>query len=403
MNARLKWVVTGALSLVLLAYVGVQAYRTLYRPVQVQRATVATVQDAVSCNALALRSETLLKGASAGVVDYTLADGEHVSKGGVVANIYPTGEDAQNARALSALQNQIASLQNLGTAQSVGASDVGVLGEALNESFLSLEKSISGSDLSGLADASDNVLDYLNRKQLATGAVTDFNAEIAALQTQANTLAPKVNGKATPLASPLAGDFSSTVDGYEGAYDLANIASIRPADVEKLLAEKPAPDTSAVGKVISDYQWYVVAVLSADDAHRLKEGAQVSLRFTQTEEDAVPAAVTALNSTGSKYAAVFSCDNMTQGLAAVRKQQVQVIVASYSGIQVDNRFISVVGGKQGVFVRDGNTARFRTITPVYSGNGYTVSAVDTSDLNRLQVYDAVITNRDDLHDGELLE
>lgn len=94
---------------------------------------------------------------------------------------------------------------------------------------------------------------------------------------------------------------------------------------------------------------------------------------------------------------------MTQGLATVRKQQVQVIVASYSGIQVDNRFISVVGGKQGVFVRDGNTARFRTITPVYSGNGYTVSEVDTSDLNRLQVYDAVITNRDDLHDGELLE
>lgn len=391
------------LALAFLGYVGVQAYHVLYRPVQVTRATLAMVEDSVTVSAIALRDETLIQKTADGVVDYTAEDGEHVSANGVVAEIYPTAQDAQNAGTLSAVQAQITSLQNIGTAATVGASDVGVLDEALGESFLHLAGAVGGSDLSGLADAQTDVLGYLNRKQLATGAVTDFSAEIAALQAKVNTLAAAVKGKGTALTAPAAGDFSSQVDGFEGAYNLDNISSVSTSDIKKLLSETPTPAANAAGKLISGYRWYVTAVVSADDAHRMKAGGAVSLRFTQTDADDVSATVLALNEGDGGYAAAFSVEDMSGSLATVRKQEVQVILGSYTGIRVDNRYISVVGGKQGVFVRDGNTARFRTILPTFSGNGYTVSAVDTSDSARLQVYDAIITNRDDLKDGQILE
>lgn len=402
-NARLKWLLRAAVSLFLLAYVGVQAYHALYHPVQTQRVTLSTVQDTITTDAIALHTSTVLKSGTSGVIDYTRENGERVSKGGTVAEIYPTEQDAQNEEALQALQAKISQLQTLDSTGSAGVTDVSVLDAALRESILKLADATSGSNLDGLSDAEENVVNYLNRKQLATGAVTDFNSAIATLQSQASALQAKIGSSGQPLTSPVAGYFVNTVDGFENAYDMSKIASIQPTDVQKLLSEKASPETGAAGKVISEFEWDVVTLLTPDQAHRLKESGQVDLRFVLSSEDAVPATVLALNAAGGKYAAVFQCSDMTQKLAVVRRQNVRVIAGSYTGLQVDNRYIYVVNGQKGVYIEDGNTARFRTIDPIYSGNGYTVSAVDTSNAKQLQDYDAIITNRGDLHDGELLQ
>lgn len=403
MSGQVKWLLRVGISLFLLAYVGFQAYHALYHPIRTQQVTLSTVQDSITVDSLALHDETLLRNSASGVIDYTRDDGERVSKGGAVATVYPTEQAAQNEQALQALQAKITALQQLGSSGEADVTDVSVLDAALREDLLKLADVSSDSNLDGLSEAGTNLLGYLNRKQLATGTVTDFNAEIAALQKQAAALQASVGSGSQSITSPVAGYFVETVDGYEGAYDVSKISGIQPADVQKLLAEKTTPATGTVGKIISGYEWYVVALLSSDEAHRLTENGQVNLRFTLSGEDAVPATVLALNTTDGHCAVVLSVDSMTEKLAAVRRQSVQIILGNYTGIRVDNRYINVVKGKKGVFIRDGNIARFRTISPVYSGNGYTVSAVDSSDQNRLQVYDAMIVNRDDLYDGELLQ
>lgn len=402
-NGTLKWFLRVALSLFLLAYVGVQAYHAIYHPVHSQRVTLSTVQDTITADSISLHAETVLKSDTAGVIDYTRSNGERVSKGGVVANIYPTEQDAQNEQALQELQGKITQLQTLSDTGNAGITDVNVLDAALRENLLKLADVTTDSDLNGLSDARENVLNYLNRKQLATGAVTNFNDAVAALQKQADALKAKISTSGRAVTAPLAGYFVETTDGYENAYDVSNITSIKPADVQKLLSEKVTPPAGTAGKIVSEFEWYVAALITPNQAHRLSENQQVNLRFVLSSEDAVPATVVALNPAGNQYALVLQCSDMTEKLAVIRRQSTRIIVGSYTGLQVDNRYINVIKGKQGVYVQDGNTARFRTIAPVYSGNGYTVSAVDSSDANRLQVYDAIITNRDDLHDGELLQ
>lgn len=391
-----------ALSLLLLTYVGVQAYRALYHPIRTQQVTLSTVQDTISADSIALHTETILTNNASGVIDYTRTNGERVSKGGVVANIYPTEQDAQNEQALQELQAKITQLQNLGATGSAGVTDVNVLDAALRENLLKLSDLTAGSDLDGLADARENLLNYLNRKQLATGVVSDFNGAVAALQKQADTLKAKVGNTGQALTAPLAGYFVEPADGYETAYDVSKITSITPADVQKLLTEKVSSPAGAAGKIVSEFEWYVVALITPDEAHRLSANQQVSLQFALSSEDAVPATIVALNPSGKQYAVVLQCSDMTEKLAVVRRQTARIIVGDYTGLRVDNRYINVIHGKKGVFVQNGNTAKFRTIVPVYSGNGYTISAVDSTDAGRLQTYDAIITNRDDLHDGELL-
>lgn len=391
-----------ALSLLLLTYVGVQTYRALYHPIRTQQVTLSTVQDTISADSIALHTETILTNNASGVIDYTRTNGERVSKGGVVANIYPTEQDAQNEQALQELQAKITQLQNLGATGSAGVTDVNVLDAALQENLLKLSDLTAGSDLDGLTDARENLLNYLNRKQLATGVVSDFNGAVASLQKQADALKAKVGSNGQALTAPLAGYFVEPADGYETAYDVSKITSITPADVQKLLTEKVTPPAGAAGKIVSEFEWYVAALVTPDEAHRLSANQQVSLQFALSSEDAVPATIVALNPSGNQYAVVLQCSDMTEKLAVVRRQTARIIVGNYTGLRVDNRYINVINGKKGVFVQDGNTARFRTIVPVYSGNGYTISAVDSADAGRLQIYDAIITNRDDLHDGELL-
>ncbi|HCC00710.1 MAG TPA: hypothetical protein DEP42_05785 [Ruminococcaceae bacterium] len=403
MSEPLKWLLRIAISVFLLAYVGIQAYRVFYHSVRSQHVTLTTVSDSVTVNSIALQENKLITKSDSGVVDYLRTNGEHVSQDGTVANVYATAQDAQNAETVQALQTKVSNLQNIGSSNTAGATDISVLNTALQESYLKLAQTTDSSDLEGLTDARDDLLNYMNHKQLATGSVTDFNSQITTLQNKVSTLQSQIKSSAKAITAPATGTFVSSVDGYENAYDISKIQSIQPTDVEKLLKENPTPEKDAIGKIVPSFQWYVVALVNANQAQKLSVHSQVDLRFLLSSEDAVPATVLSVNAAKGKYAAVFTCSNMTKNLATIRKQNVQIQLAQYTGLQIANQYIHVVNGKKGVYILDGNAARFRTISPSYSGNGYTISAVDTTDTKRLQVDDSIIVNRDDLHDGQLLQ
>jgi hypothetical protein len=94
---------------------------------------------------------------------------------------------------------------------------------------------------------------------------------------------------------------------------------------------------------------------------------------------------------------------MTGAIAVLRKQTIEIVANSYTGIKVPDSFVHIVNGTKGVFVRSGSLAQFKKIDQIYSTSGYLVSAIDTSKQDYLQVYDEVIENGDDLYDGEVIK
>jgi hypothetical protein len=403
MNNVVKRLITIFLSLFLISYVGYQAFLSLYHPMRTVRANSSVVRDYISANAFVLRDETLIPAnVGSGIIDYTREDGESVSVGGVVAKVYATEQDVENEFKLQKINDKIAQLQQAGTYQDTTAIDLTVLDGEIDSSLLNLADAASVSDINSLDDASHDLLDLLNKKQLATGAVKDFNSQIADLQKQAAALSSKTDGSIKNITSPVTGCFVSSVDGYEGMYDISNILNIKPADIQKLESAKPAVKSGYAGKVVSQYQWDVVCVLSPDDAQKLKVGDQISVQFLLSSEKEVPVTVTAINKIGNSSAVVLQCSYMTSRLAVMRKQSIQIVTRDITGIKVDNEYIHIINGQKGVYVLKGNTAEFRQIVPVYSGNGYTMSQIDSSDSKGLQVYDSVIENGDDLYDGKIV-
>jgi len=93
---------------------------------------------------------------------------------------------------------------------------------------------------------------------------------------------------------------------------------------------------------------------------------------------------------------------MSSQLAVIRRQAVEIIAGTFTGIKVSDQFIHIVNGVKGVYVRKGNKVVFKKLDSIFSSSGYTVSAIK-DDSDYLQIYDEVIENGDDIYDGKVIK
>lgn len=405
MNGALKKIITAVVSLFLLAYVGYQAYLALYLPFSTEKASLQTVEDDIPANVFVVSEEKVISAGYNGILDYKVQDGETIAKNGVVAEVYPNAQQAENEREVLALTNKIRQLEvnnvNAGTA----AVDIDMLNSELKNKFSELAGEAKGPDVSGIGSTEAEFLNLLNQKEIATGTTVNFNAKLAQLQAKKASLQLTLSGNVQKIISPVSGYFVSKTDGLENRFSFADVASITTAQVNSLLAAKPPESAgSAIGKVISSYQWYPVCVLSAGNAGRLSIGSKVSLAIPYSQEGDVSATVTAINrDSGGNCAVVFQCGVMSDSLSLFRSGKIQIVLGKYSGIKVDDQNIYMNSGVKGVYILEGNTAEFKKLDVVYSGDGYVVSQITTSDSDELQLYDEIIVGGKNLYDGKVVK
>lgn len=402
MNGAVKRVITVMVSLVIISYVGYQAYNALYRPIRTMRAQSGTYENIIKTRGVVLHQETVIPASQGGVIDYLRANGEDVAQNGEVAYIYRTEQDAANRRRIQSLNDLISEYKQMGDSTSAESIDIDVLSAEIKNSFVNLCAAADGGKVTDIAPAKADMLALLNKKQLATGQITNFNAQLAALNAKVAALQNTTGDKIGTIYAPQAGYFVAETDGFENAYDYNNVASVTAEDVQKLLSRRIAPQQGSAGKIISNYESYIVCTLNPDDAYDLHVDDTVRLRFLLSAQPSVTVTVTAINKDSSGVAVVFKCTEMTSALAVIRRQDMEVVANSYTGIEVPNGFVHVVNGEKGVFVREGSIVQFKKLSAVYSAAGYTVSGIET-DPGYLQVYDEIIENGDDLYDGEIIK
>jgi len=90
-------------------YVGYQALQVLFPPNTYETALLATVADTVDADGVLLFDEVYVPGG--GTLGYLAADGERVSAGAAVAEIYSSPEQAGLRQQLTSLNDQIELLQ----------------------------------------------------------------------------------------------------------------------------------------------------------------------------------------------------------------------------------------------------------------------------------------------------
>ena len=430
----LQRILLSLLGILILVYIGYQIFRgTTYSNVKTETAIYGTLWNTVSVRAAAVRDETLIEGGgSDAIISYTAPNGSHVPAGGAVATIYQSEREVKNALRIAELEREIEEMEALDALKDTLTLTPQKYDEKISEELIAFEKLLADQAYSRIPAGKHDLLSILNQKDIAIGKVTDYSGRIAELQNQLDRCRAAAPEQYDTVYTEKAGFFISSADGYEGAFDYDHIEDITVDDLD-FDSIKPKKTVGVIGRICENATWYLVFHADSDTATLLQTIAEeqepVYLKVPYGTMTKVPAEILSINRTSleSDAAVVLSCDYMNEALAALRFDEIEIELYSYSGVLVDLHSIHFANVEetiekedgtvetklhehvQGVYVVDGATMKFVQIFPQETINGYIVCRTDLRDGDLLytsrtiELYDEVITGGGTLYDGKLLE
>jgi|GEM_PF-6408685 len=195
----------------------------------------------------------------------------------------------------------------------------------------------------------------------------------------------------------------SKADGYEDIADYGSVLALTPEEAGTIIASSPKTVTNNVGKIITQFNWYLVCVVNSADADEISVNQKVNISIAGFSQDAVKMTLAAKNEgTGDRVALVFRCNLMDSEIASLRIENVKICLEEYSGYAVDKKALRTVDGETGVYIQLGNLVRFRKVQIVYTDDNIVLAAAK-GDNGYLRLYDEIITEGTDLYDGKIID
>lgn len=397
--------VIGALLLALIiVVVFFQFYRALYSPVTTGSVTATSTFNGIDLDVISIRDEKVLKTSKSGVLSYNVEDGGKVAKGGVVAYIYNDKSDANLKVEIEQLENTIKDLENINGYNNSEAIDIDSLDIKIDKALLDMVNTANAGVVSNATEPSGELLKLLNRRQIATGISGGFDDLLKGYKAELKSLKAKKDKASSSVKSKTPGYFVSGIDGYETLLSSDDIDDLTPDTLANLKPQEKEYEGTVVGKLVSDYEWYLAAEISLDDSLKFKEKTDMVLKTNFESVPELPVNVYKINkgTSGDKAVVVFTCNYMNSELATMRSAKMTAVIENYSGLGVNARAVRFVDGKKGVFVLTGNIINFVPVNVLYSKDNLCICEKQSTGV-RLKLYDEIVIKGKNLYDGKVID
>ena len=136
----------------LVIYGFVQFYLMNFNGVDTVKALEGYINDSVISPGIVCRQETVLNKTSDGYVDYLAADGRRVSKGELIANVYPSQSDVDNLIKLRSKQTLMADINSVISYTTGNTLDISVTRKSLTNQLTAMSQKTAYEDYSSISD-----------------------------------------------------------------------------------------------------------------------------------------------------------------------------------------------------------------------------------------------------------
>lgn len=421
-----KKILVAALTVLALIYVAYLLISANFNMYPTENAIQTTVNDKIYTNGFIIRDENIISSNTSGVLSYSCNDGEQVEANGEIAKIYANESDAVSQTIADSLEMKKQALENIQNSNISGSVGIDTINNDINNKMISYLDYVNDCDINSVLSVSEDLLSSINQRQLYTGKYTNFNAEIAALQTQIDELRGSSGESIGVIQTDKAGYFSEHCDGYENSLKYSAIDKLSLSDLNNV--SKSTVAENSAGKIISSLNWYVACEVTADEAINLSLwDSNVSILFSDASTEAIPASIYRIDqkSKDSSALVILRCDNMDADLIEARQEPIEIRLGTYTGLRVSKRAIhddyvtkttydennnSVTEQKkvQGVYVLYGSEVQFKQISILYADDDYVICDPEPDpeilyNGDTISMYDQVIIKGDDLYDGKVIE
>ena len=378
-----------------------QGIAFFHKPISTETVTYYTVSDGLRFTAMIVRNETPVT-AGDGVLHFLVSDGNHVAKDGVIANLYDSENTSVTLTRISELNKKISELEELLSYNDLEAADMDLVNAKVNEALDRMIFNGAAGDYSEYGNYSEELLSALNKRQAVKGETESFQTRLTNLKEERDALSsqlPKEKGKVTTGQS---GYFVSKTDGYEALLTCDQPEKLTPEYLDNLTPEEPA--ANAIGKIVSDYEWYIAARVTISESVNYKEGEELILTTGLKSYPKLTVTVKKINVSedASEAVILFSANEMNGELAALRTCSMTAVKREFSGLRVPSSALRFSDSVKGVYVVSGMQAKFVPINILYSNETFMICEQQSTEGVSLRLYDEVIVKGKNLYDGKVI-
>ena len=395
---RAALVMGGMLLALAAVYIVLQLYAILGRTYQTETAISASMEDTVPLSGIAMFDAVPVSGG--GSLGYLVKDGERVTEGTVLAEIYTDPAQSTQREELDRLDRIIDLLTK--SENSVG-SDLALLTAQTRTALFNLLDQLDTASYTGMSDAIDEFLLAQNRLQISTGQSSGFAATLADLQTQRDAAAAALEGLQT-ITADRNGYFISTAAALPLDLTEDTLKSDTAAALsERLQQEIPTTGSDLAGRIVTGFSWRFYGVCDLDTAARFDGVTSVKIRVPGKQDEALDATVTevAADETAGLAKITLECRTINADVLRLGREDAEIVLNTYEGIRVSKRAMHIVDGERGMYVKYGSLQRFRRIVVLFEDENYLLLDPEAED-NEVRLYDEIIVEGPNLQDGGLV-
>ena len=327
--------------LVILAFLAIMIYiiylvvRLIINPTDTVYVEMGQIQEEETATGYIIRDETVLKGEKyKNGIEQIKTEGEKVAKGDAIFRYYSNNEeelikkiqelDAKIDEAMSEPDNPL-------------TSDTRVLEEQIDKSINNL---YNESDLTKITESKKEILNNMTRKAKLTGELSPSGSYLKKLVDERQDYENQLNSGAEYLSATRSGVVSYRVDGYEELLTTDDFGKYNKEFLENLNLKtgQIIPSSNESGKIIDNYQCYIVCILDSEYAEQAEVGDKLKLRLPSGAE--VDATIEYKTVEDNDYIITFRIEKNVDELISYRKISFSIIWWSESGLKVPNQAIS---------------------------------------------------------------
>lgn len=394
-------ILSGVILAAVVLYFGIQIYRYYANPFSTTLTYQATAEDSIPMTGWIVRDEETFH-SDAATVTHALGEGQKVGYHQTIAMAYDNPQALDTVTEIQTLELQLQQLEFALTSY-LDADAALKLDSSITGSILTLRQNLSGGDYSSAADDISALKAAVLKSSHSYESAEDVQANIRQVKQQISDLRASLTG-AQAIVAQRPGTYSAVCDGYESVLTPAFLDGVTPSALRGVSAGE---NSGNVGKLIYGDRWYYTAVIDADRAASLTVGQAATLRLAKGMTQDAPVRVESISrEEDGQVAVVLSCDEYMAEITLLRHQAAELILRSYTGLRIPTTALRLdEDGSTGVYCVVGVSARFKPVTVVYQGDGYTLvrPARDAEGSAILRSGDEIIVTANRLENGVVVQ
>lgn len=278
-----------------------------------------------------VREETVVKGNNYknGMVQIK-TEGERVAKNEAIFRYYSSGEEN--------LKKKIAELDSkideaMAGEKELFTSDIKAIEKQIEEKIASL---IQVNNMQTIRETKKEISSGITKKAKIAGDYSPAGSYLKKLINERKKYENQLNSGAEYLKAPISGVVSYKVDGYEDVLSTKNFSNLSEETLKKLDIKtgQVVADSTESGKIINNFQCYIVCILNSEQAKEAKLADKIKIRLPNNAE--VYSSIEYISYEDENTILVLKLTQQVQELVSYRKISFDIIWWSHSGKKVPN-------------------------------------------------------------------